>query len=93
MKLANLVLVAATLFVLPVYGMINVGDSMPNLSWKDSEDRTITLDETKGSVRVLLYNGGFCAPCNAEFSELVPRVGVGKLGRGGGRRRAHGRPR
>lgn len=75
MKLSNLVLVAAALFVLPAYALINIGETLPNLSWKTVDESTVTLDEMKGSVKVLLYNGGFCGPCNTEFSQLVPRVG------------------
>lgn len=75
MKLANLVVLAAAMLVLPAYALINVGDTLPNLSWKTADESTVTLDEMKGSVKVLLYNGGFCGPCNTEFSQLVPRVG------------------
>lgn len=74
MKLSNLVVAVVSLFVLPAYGIISVGDKMPNLSWKTVDETTVSLDEMKGAIKVLLYNGGFCGPCNVEFSELVPRV-------------------
>lgn len=75
MKITNLVLAAAALFVLPAYALMNVGDTMPNLSWKTVDETTVSLEEMKGAIKVLLYNGGFCGPCNTEFSQLVPRVG------------------
>ncbi len=55
--------------------LVNVGDAMPLLKWQDVNEKLITSDDNKGSVQVLLYNGGFCGPCNEEFSELVPQVG------------------
>ena len=69
-------ILAVSLFALstPSFALINVGDSVPNLSWRTVDDTVVNLDEVKASVKVLLYNGGFCGPCNSEFQELVPKV-------------------
>lgn len=55
--------------------VIEVGDAVPSQCWKTVDDSTYCTDEDWGSVRVLLYNAGWCGPCNSEFSELVPKVG------------------
>ena len=70
-KLLSLVVLVSSF---SAWGMVEVGDTLPNLSWTDSENKVVTLDELKGGVTVLLYNGGFCAPCNEEFRQLIPRV-------------------
>ena len=69
-----LFLVAITMS-LPAFALYNVGDSVSNLCWKNHEDKTVCLDDNKGEVHVLLYNAGWCGPCNDEFNDLVPKVG------------------
>ncbi len=58
-----------------VFAVIQVGEKVPNLCWKDDNNRKVCLNETHNTVRILLYSAGWCGPCNQEFSELVPRVG------------------
>lgn len=52
--------------------LTNVGEKPRNYCWKDVQDKTVCLEDAalQNKVRVLLYNGGFCAPCNQEFREL-----------------------
>lgn len=64
--------VLAVTLSLPAFGIYKKGDTVPNLCWKNHEDATVCLDDTKGEVHVLLYNAGWCGPCNTEFQELVP---------------------
>lgn len=60
----------------PAFGAVyKIGDTVSNLCWKDHEDKTVCLDDTKGDIHVILYNAGWCGPCNTEFKELVPQVG------------------
>lgn len=68
-------MVAVCFYSLSAKALIEVGDRLPNLSWQTSEGAVLNLDDLKGGVKVLLYNGGFCGPCNSEFSELIPKVG------------------
>lgn len=56
------------------FGVFQVGDLIPNQCWKTSEETQFCLRDAQGSVRVLLFNAGWCGPCNSEFEELVPRV-------------------
>lgn len=67
------------LFALVVCGVVNaavyeVGDTVENLCWKDVDENNFCLDSAKDEVRVLLYNTGWCPPCNSEFQELSPQV-------------------
>lgn len=59
---------------LSALGAINIGDTVTNYCWKDLESRTICLDDYKGNVRVLLFNAGWCPPCNSHMTELSKRV-------------------
>ena len=66
---------AIALLVLSVqaFAVYEVGDTVTNLCWKDAEDKSVCLDDYKDNVRVLLYNAGWCGPCNTEFQELRHR--------------------
>ncbi len=69
----HLLTFAAALFIgHTAMGLVEIGESPKNYCWKDVADNTICLEDAAiaNKVRVLLYNGGFCPPCNQEFSEL-----------------------
>lgn len=53
-----------------IYG---VGDVVSDMCWKNDQNQQVCLNDFKG-VRVLLYNAGWCGPCNDEFDEISPRV-------------------
>jgi hypothetical protein len=72
MKNALFFLAALCTLAQPVFALVNVGQKPKNYCWKDIADKTICLEDAalQNKVRVLLYNGGFCGPCNQEFAEL-----------------------
>lgn len=70
----NFALLAVTLITLHAQALIQVGENVPNKCWKTVEETEFCLDDAKDTVRVLLYNTGWCGDCNAEFTKLVPRV-------------------
>lgn len=66
----------STVFILAASQFLfAVGEKAPNLCWNDQQEQKLCLEDYQDQVRVLLYNGGFCGPCNEEFAELVPQVG------------------
>ena len=72
----NLCLVFVSLLSVPAFAVYEVGDAVENLCWKDAEEKTLCLEDEalKPTVKVLLYNAGWCPPCNDELSEIAPRV-------------------
>jgi peroxiredoxin len=58
------------------FAVYEVGDSVKNFCWKTHDDNTLCLEDAaiKNHVRVLLYNAGWCGPCNQEFRQLSPLV-------------------
>jgi len=56
------------------FGLIELGQSVPNLCWHNAEDRAFCIDDYKTKVRVLLYSTGWCPNCNEEMEKLVPMV-------------------
>ncbi len=55
------------------FGLTEVGDQPKNYCWTDMNNAQVCLEDAahKDSVRVLLYNAGWCGPCNTEFSTLA----------------------
>jgi len=53
-----------------------IGDAPGNACWTDLTGKKVCLADAPkaGFVSVLLFNAGWCAPCNAEFKELVPAM-------------------
>ncbi len=56
------------------FALLQKGDSVPNSCWPDANGNGICLADTFNVVRVLVYNAGYCGPCNDEMSALAPRV-------------------
>jgi len=54
------------------FALFGVGDKPTNYCWKDSQDAQICLEDPdlQNRVRVLLYNAGWCGPCNDEFGDI-----------------------
>jgi peroxiredoxin len=50
-----------------------VGDKVLDMCWDDDQGQQVCLNQYKG-VKVLLYNAGWCGPCNSEFDELSTAV-------------------
>ena len=69
-----LVLMIVGLFALPALATFQAGDSLPNFSWTDANGQSHQLTDSDGNVRVLIYDAGFCGPCNDEVQALLPRV-------------------
>jgi len=67
-------LLLSLLLSAPAFGIYSVGDKPANTCWKDMNDATVCLDDNAGKVRVLLFNAGWCGPCNSEFAELTRRT-------------------
>ena len=52
--------------------VVEIGEQAPNLCYTDIDQQEFCLDDFKGTVAVLVYNAGWCPPCNSEMSELAP---------------------
>lgn len=65
-----------TVLSLNLFALTQVGQTVQNFEWNDVNGQKVRLEDFKGNVRVLLYNAGWCGPCNAEFAELSRRVGA-----------------
>ena len=70
---AHLVLFAISLFALQAQAVIEVGDGVPDQCWKTSETTDYCLNQTQ-TIRVLLFNSGWCGSCNEEFQALIPAI-------------------
>lgn len=57
------------------FAVYKVGDVVDNMCWQDVTEKEVCLEQHKAKVRVLLYNAGWCPPCNEEFSEISPLTG------------------
>jgi thiol-disulfide isomerase/thioredoxin len=64
-------------------GLSRVGDPVPNMCWEDSAAKKHCLSDFKGKTAVLLYNAGWCGPCNSEFKGLPSAVAKYAGGIGG----------
>lgn len=63
---------AAFLISTQAFCLYNIGDKTKNYCWLATPTSKVCLDDFKGTIVVLLYNAGWCGPCRAEFTELVP---------------------
>jgi len=59
---------------LPAFALYQIGDKVSDISWTDVNNDTIHLSDHGNQIRVLLFNAGWCGPCNSEMDELVPQV-------------------
>lgn len=57
----------------PLFALLEVGDTVPNLCWKDMSGANVCVEDYKDSVRVLNYGAGWCSDCNKEMKDLVPK--------------------
>jgi len=62
------------LFAVQAMAVYEVGDYVDNMCWKNASGENRCLDNYEGHVRVLLYNAGWCGPCNSEFDELKGKL-------------------
>lgn len=71
-------LIATMFFVLMVCNChaatYQVGDTVQDMCWNNDQGKEVCLNQYKGT-RVLLYNAGWCGPCNSEFDDLSGKVG------------------
>ncbi len=60
-------------FNVPGLAVYQVGETPKNYCWKDINDQSVCLDDPsiQSQIRVLMYNAGWCGPCNTEFQDLV----------------------
>ncbi len=60
-------------FSAPILAVYQVGETPKNYCWKDMNDQSVCLDDPsiQSQIRVLMYNAGWCGPCNSEFQDLV----------------------
>lgn len=68
------VVLAICMMSLPALAIYQVGDVVADDCWKDLNGDEVCLDDHKDTVRVLLYNAGWCGPCQQEFQELGPEA-------------------
>lgn len=63
------------MFCAPAFGVYEVGDEPKNECWVGIGTKPCLEDATKvKKAQVLLYSAEWCAPCNVEFKELVPKA-------------------
>ncbi len=55
------------------FAALQVGDTLPSLCWTAMDGTQICSDKP-AQVHVLMYNAGYCGPCNQEFSEVIPKL-------------------
>lgn len=53
----------------------SVGDQVDNLCFTGETGARTCTEDYANTVRVLVFNAGWCGPCNEEFDELGQRVG------------------
>jgi len=72
-KLASILLLffGLSLWAAPV---LEVGDEVPEMCWKDAEGQDFCLNFYGLRVRVLIFNTGWCSDCNEELEQLIPRL-------------------
>lgn len=58
----------------PSFAILQIGDLVPNKCYANVEGTETCLRGSQGTVRVLLFNAGWCGPCNEEFDQLSTRV-------------------
>ncbi|MBY0371480.1 peroxiredoxin family protein, partial [bacterium] len=65
-------LVGMVLMVESASALFGVGNKPTNYCWTDYQGQKVCLEDPaiQHRVRVLLYNAGWCGPCNDEFGEL-----------------------
>ena len=56
------------------FASLQVGDTLPTLCWTAIDGTKVCTDKP-AHIHVLMYNAGYCGPCNQEFSEVVPKLG------------------
>ena len=69
----NLFFIIITAFNLNSFGVIEVGDLVPNLCYKNQHEQTLCLKDTEGQIRVLVHGSGWCPDCQREIVKLVER--------------------
>lgn len=67
------------MFCLSASGIYKVGDKPKDVCWTALEqpsgiEACLHQSSDNGYVNVLLFNTGWCGPCNQEFKELVPET-------------------
>ncbi len=64
------------LFSLSANAVYEVGDSPRNTCWTNVSGGTDCLNDPsiQYNARVLLFNSGWCGPCNTEFQEIVSKT-------------------
>lgn len=75
-RLLSLFLLLGSLFTpaLSAGPVLQVGDPVPEMCWKDIDDQDFCLNFYALRVRVLIFNTGWCPDCNVEMEELIPRL-------------------
>ncbi len=67
MKYLLVLLLCSSVFAAPY----RVGESVANKCWEDALGKKTCLSDFKGETAVLLFNAGWCGPCNDEFKGIV----------------------
>lgn len=57
------------------FAVIEVGESIPNLCWRDNQEKTVCLDDFKENVRILVYTTGWCDYAKTYIEKLVGAIG------------------
>jgi thiol-disulfide isomerase/thioredoxin len=65
--------VVLSFFSLRASALYEVGDTPAGKCWNDLQGSSICLNDPsiEFQVRVLLFNAGWCGPCNSEFQSIV----------------------
>lgn len=60
------------LFCSPLFALTEVGDKPKSYCWTDVANQKVCLEDPihDFKVRVLIFNAGWCGPCNSEFAHI-----------------------
>jgi len=70
-------IITVTMFLIlgqSAQAVYQVGDVVSDQCYRDVKQISVCLEDHTNEVRVLLYNAGWCGPCNQEFQELRNEV-------------------
>lgn len=68
----RLVMFSLIILAVNALGVVEIGQPAPNFCYTDINMQKVCLNDLKGQVVVLIFNAGWCGPCNSEMAEMAP---------------------
>lgn len=69
----GILIIVLSVFVCPLFGVVEIGEKAPELCWKSIETPEICVKDLQNRVAVLVYSTGWCPGCQDEIAELSRR--------------------